>query len=82
MGTQWALPLDNTSSTVYRDNLTLLTSLRDFLISRLLLGLGTLDLLRGDLSRKLIPSQPESLERVSTRPGLFTHVFLDNTPPH
>lgn len=82
VGTQWALPLDNTSSTVYHDNLALLTSLRDFLLSSLLLGLGTLDLLRGDLSRKLIPSQPESLERVSTRPGLFTHVFLDNTPPH
>lgn len=67
---------------MYHDNLALLTSLRDFLISSLLLGLGTLDMLRGDLSRKLIPSQPESLEHVSTRPGLFTHMFLDNTPPH
>lgn len=61
VGTQWALPLDNTSSTGCHDNLTLPTSLQNFLLSSLLLGLRTLDLLRGDLSRKLIPSQPESL---------------------
>lgn len=47
VGTQWALPLDNTSSIGCHDNLILLTSLGDFLLLSLLLGLGTLDLLKG-----------------------------------
>ena len=67
VGIQWALPLDNISSTGCHDNLTLPTSLQNFLLSSLLLGLCTLDLLRGDLSRKLIPSQPESLFSFTTR---------------